>query len=271
MKISVIIPTYKPDTYIWECLDSIRNQTFPKEAFELILVLNGCKEPYYSQIREYINKDLIGYNVNFIQTDVGGVSNARNMALDVAKGEYVTFIDDDDYISPSFLEELSSKATQDVVAISNAKAFRDGSVDEVAYSLTKYFSIYSDSGDKQKFYNCRKFFSGPVMKLFHRNIIGDRRFDTRFKNGEDNLYMFLISDRLRYVSFTSNRAVYHRRYRANSAMMKPRPTSEKVRNSINIIKECIVIYTRGGYSFNFFVTRILAEIKFILMSILKRK
>ena len=102
MKISVIIPTYKPGAYIWECLDSLRNQTLPKEDFELILVLNGCKDPYYSQIQEYIDKNLIGNNVNFIQTDTGGVSNARNIALDVAKGEYITFIDDDDYISASF-------------------------------------------------------------------------------------------------------------------------------------------------------------------------
>ena len=106
MKVSVIIPTYKPQAYIWECLDSIKNQTFPKEDFEVILVLNGCNEPYYSQIKEYIDNNLVDYNVNFIQTDQGGVSNARNIALDAAKGEYVTFIDDDDYISPKYLEEL---------------------------------------------------------------------------------------------------------------------------------------------------------------------
>ena len=269
MKISVIIPTYKPGAYIWECLDSLRNQTLPKEDFELILVLNGCKDPYYSQIQEYIDKNLIGNNVNFIQTDTGGVSNARNIALDVAKGEYITFIDDDDYISASFLEELLSKATRETVAISNTKAFRDGSKEEVAYGLNKYFYIYRNGGDRQKFYKCRKFFSGPVMKLFHRDIIGNRRFDTRFKNGEDNLYMFLISDRLRYVSFSSELAVYHRRYRANSAMLRYRSTSERIRNSVNIINECFSIYLRGGYSVNFFVTRILAEIKSILISILK--
>lgn len=82
MDISVIIPTYKPQSYIWECLDSLKNQTFAKERFEIILVLNGCREPYYSQIHAYIENNLHGYNVNFIQTDQGGVSNARNIALD---------------------------------------------------------------------------------------------------------------------------------------------------------------------------------------------
>ena len=53
MKISVIIPSYKPQEYLWQCLDSLCSQTFPKEDFELILVLNGCKEPYYEQIKAY--------------------------------------------------------------------------------------------------------------------------------------------------------------------------------------------------------------------------
>ena len=53
MKISVIIPTYKPQVYLWECLDTVYAQTFSKKEFEVILVLNGCNEPYNSQIQEY--------------------------------------------------------------------------------------------------------------------------------------------------------------------------------------------------------------------------
>ena len=85
MKISVIIPTYKPQEYLWKCLDSLDRQTLSNDNFEVILVLNGCKEPYYSQIKNYIAKrnDL---NIIFIQTDEGGVSNARNKGLDIAKG-----------------------------------------------------------------------------------------------------------------------------------------------------------------------------------------
>ena len=55
MKISVIIPTYKPKEYLWECLDSLYNQTLSKQDFEVLLVLNGCDEPYKSNIRKYIN------------------------------------------------------------------------------------------------------------------------------------------------------------------------------------------------------------------------
>ena len=117
MKITVIVPTYKPQAYLWECLDSIYNQTLPKSDYELVLVLNGCNEPYNTQILDWLSKhkDL---NVQFFQTYTGGVSNARNIALDNAKGEYVTFIDDDDYISSTFLKELLDNSSESCVTIS---------------------------------------------------------------------------------------------------------------------------------------------------------
>ena len=54
MKISVIIPTYSPREYLWECLDSLCGQSFFRWDFEILLILNGTREPYYSFINEYI-------------------------------------------------------------------------------------------------------------------------------------------------------------------------------------------------------------------------
>ena len=126
--ISVIIPTYKPQSYIWECLESLVNQTFPRRHFEVILVLNGCTEPWKSQIEDYISKKMLGMNVNFIHTRQGGVSNARNIALDAAIGEYVTFIDDDDFVSEHYLEKLYAKASTDTISLCYPYAFNDGDI-----------------------------------------------------------------------------------------------------------------------------------------------
>ena len=65
MEISVIIPMYKPDYYIWECLDSLKNQTISQNEFEILIILNGEKEPYYSQINNWINENNIK-NIKFI-------------------------------------------------------------------------------------------------------------------------------------------------------------------------------------------------------------
>ena len=126
MKLSVIIPTYCPKDYIWECLGSIAQQTLSPEMFEVFLVLNGCDEPYRTQIQLYIDGNMSHLNVHFLQTDQGGVSNARNIALDNAKGEYITFIDDDDYLSPTCLEEMCRLTTGDNIVCCYPYAFNDG-------------------------------------------------------------------------------------------------------------------------------------------------
>ena len=54
MKISVIIPSYSPEEYLFDCLEAIRNQTLNQNEFETLVVLNGCKEPYFEQIQKYI-------------------------------------------------------------------------------------------------------------------------------------------------------------------------------------------------------------------------
>lgn len=261
MKISVIIPTYKPGTYIWECLDSFEKQTFSKIDFEVILVLNGCKEPYYSQLKEYIAKSNVQYK--FIQTDESGVSNARNIALDNAKGEYITFIDDDDWVSPSYLEELYAKSSPDTISLCYPYAFRDGDMKQLPYAITEQYESRVSNG-KQPYSRTRKYFSGPCMKLIPMSFIHGRCFDPRFKNGEDNLFMFLISDKFKFVDFTSREAIYYRRLREGSAITSKRTFWNKIYNSFRIIIEEIKIYQIGNYKTVFFVTRILAEFKSIL-------
>ena len=263
IKISVIVPTYKPQGYLWECLDSLVKQTFPKKYFEIILVLNGCTEPWKRQIEEFICQKMLEMNVHLIHTEKGGVSNARNIALDIAAGEYVTFIDDDDFVSQRYLEILYANATSDTISLCYPYAFNDGDVQhQLEYSITSQYDKISALG-KQSFTRARKYFSGPYMKLIPMSFIQDRRYDIRFKNGEDSLFMFLISDRFKYVDFTDHSATYYRRYRLNSAIAYNRNKHYVVVNSIKIILTYFKYYFKHPLRYNmlFFATRILATIK----------
>lgn len=244
MKISVIIPTYKPKGYIWECLDSLFGQTLPKEDYELIVVLNGCKEPYDSKIRTFLYQ-YEGWKVKYIQTDMGGVSNARNIGLDKADGDYIAFIDDDDYVSPRYLEELLSLASEDTIALAYPYAFLDGNMKQIPYPITTTYKSFSGLG-RQYFTNARKYFSGPCMKLIHRNVIGNRRYNTSFKNGEDSLFMFLISDRFKNVAFASKECIYYRRYRMMSAVTSQN-FRQRLANGIHLMCEYIGIYMKGRH------------------------
>lgn len=264
MKISVIVPTYKPQAYLWECLESIFNQTLPKSDYELVLVLNGCNEPYNTQILDWLSKHK-DMNVQFFQTDTGGVSNARNIALDNERGEYVTFIDDDDLISTAYLKELYEKATPDTVSLCYPYAFNDGKIEKqlLSYGVTDAYNYCIEHKCNKLTSMVRKYFSGPCMKLIPISFIQDRRFDVRFKNGEDSLFMFLISDKTKKFAFTSKDAVYYRRYRDNSAYTRSKTKREIIANKTSLIKAYISIYLSKPqkYSLLFFITRLLGTLR----------
>ena len=100
-KISVIVPVYNVEKYLRRCIDSILAQTF--SDFELILVDDGSPDNCGKICDEYAVKD---HRVHVIHKENGGVSKARNAALDVATGEYICFCDSDDYLKNDYLETL---------------------------------------------------------------------------------------------------------------------------------------------------------------------
>lgn len=265
MDISVIIPTYSPQNYLWECLDSLNNQSFSKERFEVILVLNGDKNPFESEIKAYIGSHQ-KLQINYIYTQNKGVSNARNIGLDTARGEYIAFIDDDDYVSPNYLEELYKHAGVDVIPVCRPLSFVDGASKYEVYNITKEYDRYANK-KRLPFYIPKRFFNGPVYKLIHKDVIGDRRFDERFKNGEDSLFMFLISDRMKYVEFADESAIYYRRIRANSATQSKKPFGYSFFNYSRLMVIHSVIFLRDypNYNLSFYVNSIVGRIKSIIL------
>lgn len=99
--ISVIVPVYKVEKYLCECVNSILVQTFSN--FELLLIDDGSPDNSGAICDRYALKDS---RVRVFHKPNGGVSSARNLGLDKAKGEWVTFIDSDDFVSPTFLKGL---------------------------------------------------------------------------------------------------------------------------------------------------------------------
>lgn len=265
MYISVIVPTYKPGDYLFECLNSLKEQTINQSDFEVLIVLNGCEEPWLEKIRKYIENSDVS-NFKLIHTNQPGVSNARNIGLDAAEGDYIMFLDDDDFISPTTLKDLITTIQPQTVAIFKPLAFYEGK-DNFSYSRTFEFDKKSKL-EKVKVNDVRKVFSGPVMKLIPSDIIGDRRYDTRFKNGEDSLFMFLISNRIKGVVFAPKSALYYRRIRENSATTSSVSYRKVAMNSFSLIKEYSKIYFRRPFQYNFifYITRILGAIKAIIFA-----
>lgn len=263
MKVSIIIPIYKPEEYLWECLDSIKNQTIARCSYEIILILNGCNEPYKSQITKYIETYLCGYNVFFIHTDIAGVSNARNLGLECAKGEYIAFIDDDDLVSSNYLETLLSKVSADSVAVSNSKYF----IGDVKSSFPGYYNKIIQRVRKTNPSNLflrRSFLSPVAFKLIHKDIIGHRRYDTSFRNGEDSIFMFEISDRIKAINICED-CCYYVRVRTNSAS-RTQPLHYRINKSWFVFGKYTQIYMKNitGYNFWLYISRLFGIILWII-------
>lgn len=256
-KISVIVPTYKPKEYLWECLKSLCSQTLPKNQFEILLILNGCCEPWKEAIETYIRTNMSDTDIKFVQTDIPGVSNARNIALDIAQGDYIAFVDDDDFVSSCYLEKLLDKSSEDTIALSYPYAFEDKQKDaQLDYSMTAIYDRIATKG-KQGLIRGKSFFSGPCMKMIHRNIIRNVRFEKKLQVGEDTTFMFMISDRINHIDFAAKDAVYYRRFRQGSAVTTKRSFKERFKSNMYQLRLYISSFLKKPfrYNFMFFLTR----------------
>lgn len=101
-KISVIIPVYNTEKYLKKCLDSVANQTF--QDIEIIIVNDGSTDNSEKIILEYKNK--LPEKVKYFKKENGGLSSARNYGIEVSSGDYIIFLDSDDYIKLDLFEQL---------------------------------------------------------------------------------------------------------------------------------------------------------------------
>lgn len=161
--ISIIIPTYKPQHYLIDCLDSIVAQTLDASRFEVIIVLNGCDQPYRAQIEEYKNAHKT-HNITLLSADAAGVSYARNEGIKHSAGDYVCFVDDDDWLSPNYLQELLSHADGMDIVVSNVLQIDEKDKHVVPHFLTTCFKNNCQLKHRTM-WGMRSFFLQRVLKL----------------------------------------------------------------------------------------------------------
>ena len=271
MDISVIIPTFKPDDYIYECLCSLVAQKTDELIFEVIIVLNGCKWPYYNSLKKCIDSKLKNLNANLLHTDAPGVSNARNIALEQAKGQYITFIDDDDIVSENFLQGLFANANKNTVAASNVKTFTD----DISICGDDYISRAFNrqcSRDELTALQMRKFLSSACAKLIPRNIIGNCRFDTNMIMAEDSIFMLEISRDIVSMRLASPDIIYYRRLRKSSASRRLLSRYEIIKNLAHGLRKCFSFIARRPFKYNHLVVyiKIMALVGSVAIRLTKR-
>ena len=147
VKISIIIPVYNVEKYLRQCLDSLIGQTL--KDIEIICVNDGSKDNSLEILREYKNKDS---RIVIIDQINQGVSVARNNALKIAKGEYIGFVDSDDWVDADFFEKLYYSAIKndcDIAVGGIAWNFTSGELDFIDLKFKKS-KIFNKTPDKYK-------------------------------------------------------------------------------------------------------------------------
>lgn len=216
--VSIVIPVYNVEKYLRQCIESVVNQTY--QNIEIILVDDGSKDSSPNICDEYAKNDK---RVTVIHQKNGGLSNARNSGTKVAKGEYIYFLDSDDYIELDMIEYLIGeiKICKADLLFFDSIVFKDkNAVTDFSNNYTRKYIYPMDTGINTitKLVE-NKEFKTPVQFLFIRKAILIEN-NLEFYDGilhEDGLFtvqLYLKCERVKYIPYQ----LYHRRIRDNSIM-----------------------------------------------------
>ena len=222
-KISIIVPVYKVEQYLCSCLDSIIAQTFTD--WECLLIDDGSPDNSGKICDEYARKDK---RFRVIHQKNQGVSAARNKGLDEVRGEYVNFIDSDDWIAPKLLELLyKSIKDYEIVFFGNYNCYKDGNM--VAH-IPKEAECLTKRETEQEIYHLKineetfEYFGYTWNKMFRVSIIKD--YSVNFINGlhlrEDELFTMSYCQHISTLKVI-HESLYYYRYCLGLSVMKKLP------------------------------------------------
>jgi len=271
MDLSIIIPTYKTGNYIKETIDSIKCQYFSDYKVEIIIVLNGEKEPYFNLLNDIVKP----FSYKIIYTHIKGVSNARNIGIAEAKGRYLMFLDDDDLLSENYINTILDKAIEeDTIYASNVLCFKDGTnqyYKDYIGNFVEQNSKVDQSRGRFRIMKYSKLMSSSCFKLIPKKIIDNTRFNTKLSISEDALFMFAISRNIKNIEVLDG-IFYCRRVRINSAMKVKKNKVIHIKNYLKFVSSLTIVYLKNIFKLNFYfyLNRLMASTKFMFNNIAKQ-
>ena len=247
--IDIIIPVYNtPKSDLERCLSSVLKQTY--KNYKVYIIDDGSHDEVKNYLDNYVN-DKDNFYVKHILNS--GVSNARNVGIDISSSQYLTFLDADDTLVESFLEDaynLIEKNNLDLVIggyneIKNDKVYKVRKCEPDFYIYSKdNLELFIDKLLSGKLKNNNKIIgnlpSGRIYtRLYKRSVLGDLRFNKNLGMSEDTLFMIDLMNKVNTIGISSH--VWYNYY-INDYSISRRKVNDKVINDhMNFIKE---IYNR---------------------------
>lgn len=199
--VSVLIPAYNAEKTICRCLNSVLSQTFPD--FEVIVVNDGSKDTTLSMLRGYAEKDA---RITVIDQPNQGVAAARNVALDHACGEYILYVDADDWIEPNMLERLLElRDDADIVLCGNDNA---DTPKEKKNDGVVAIESWNQRQQLLEFMKHTRMTGMLWNKLLRRGVTQGCRFNEKTGYGEDAEFLWQVLKKSQKMIVT-NETLYH--------------------------------------------------------------
>lgn len=245
MFFSIVVPIYNVETYLCQCIDSILNQTFAD--FELILVDDGSKDKSPRICDDYAGKD---NRIRVIHKENGGQALARNIGTEIASGEYLIYLDSDDYIAcNTFLEEVYNKAINglpDIICYKFQKYFDDTkTMKECNFNIPEFLESDTMANKVKKLTMNDAFYCAPWAKTIKLSLIKEN--DIRFVNGllsEDQEWYYNVLINAKSLEAIDKSYIIYRQHKNSTSK------SWKIKNLTDTI--CIIsTWKQKIESFNF--------------------
>ena len=224
--ISIIVPIYNVENYLRHCLESIQNQTY--QNFECLLINDGSSDNSAEICREYVEKDS---RFRYFEKENGGVSSARNLGIERSKGQYITFIDSDDWVDSDYLELLYMKINEynaDLAVLTYKQySMNDGCFYLHVWEQDYYEKYYTGNELLNSLPNLENYdstFNVSWGKLFKRNFLETATFNEQRIMGEDLEFNFKIFLQIKSCIYL-NKALYN--FRQHHLSTRARKISDK--------------------------------------------
>src|SRR5690625_3020192 len=191
IEISIIVPVYNLERYLPKCIDSILAQTFTN--FELILVNDESTDASGEICEKYASID---HRIKVIHKKNGGVASSRNAGLEVAKGQYIGFVDNDDYISKYMFETLYNNAktySSDIVVCDYSNVYERSSQDMELFTTDYQIQHYNNIEGLNQLYTTNNItFVVPWNKLYKKHLFDNTQYKFGSINDDENIVHELL-------------------------------------------------------------------------------
>ena len=249
MKLSVIVPVYNVEPYLERCMDSLINQTL--EDMEILVVDDGSTDGSARIARRYEAE--YPYKIKVLSKENGGLSSARNMAMNVAQGDYLGFVDSDDWVDTDMYERMYDAAVRE-------------DADIVICDMEEHYPTHTVQQIHSQFANRFRATPSVCIRIYKRSLIGEDRFPMGlwYEDLEFTTKQLMKTDKIAAI----HRAMYHYDRREGSIMRNN--NSRKNLDIVTVFEHLEQFAQENGWQEKYSKVMEILFIEHILLDAIKR-